>query len=58
MKRVTKELDAMSGPEKEPNREFLLLQGVRFAFRVHQVISLGTIFCLICIRFTKKIRNS
>ncbi|XP_044489797.1 protein CHUP1, chloroplastic [Mangifera indica] len=36
MKRVTKELDAMSGPEKEPNREFLLLQGVRFAFRVHQ----------------------
>lgn len=37
MKRVTTELDAMSGPEKEPNREFLLLQGVRFAFRVHQV---------------------
>lgn len=37
MKRVASELDAMSGPEKEPNREFLLLQGVRFAFRVHQV---------------------
>ncbi|XP_065880198.1 protein CHUP1, chloroplastic isoform X2 [Euphorbia lathyris] len=36
MKRVASELDAMSGPEKEPNREFLLLQGVRFAFRVHQ----------------------
>ncbi|XP_031287244.1 protein CHUP1, chloroplastic isoform X3 [Pistacia vera] len=36
MKRVSTELDAMSGPEKEPNREFLLLQGVRFAFRVHQ----------------------
>ncbi|XP_042502565.1 protein CHUP1, chloroplastic isoform X2 [Macadamia integrifolia] len=36
MKRVATELDAMSGPEKEPNREFLLLQGVRFAFRVHQ----------------------
>ncbi|CAA6661243.1 unnamed protein product [Spirodela intermedia] len=36
MKRVTSELDAMGGPEKEPNREFLLLQGVRFAFRVHQ----------------------
>lgn len=37
MKRVASELDAMSGPEKEPNREFLILQGVRFAFRVHQV---------------------
>ncbi|GAV77480.1 hypothetical protein CFOL_v3_20951 [Cephalotus follicularis] len=36
MKRVASELDAMNGPEKEPNREFLLLQGVRFAFRVHQ----------------------
>ncbi|XP_077253732.1 hydroxyproline-rich glycoprotein family protein [Tasmannia lanceolata] len=36
MKRVASELDALSGPEKEPNREFLLLQGVRFAFRVHQ----------------------
>ncbi|XAR65378.1 hypothetical protein NMG60_11009478 [Bertholletia excelsa] len=36
MKRVASELDAMTGPEKEPNREFLLLQGVRFAFRVHQ----------------------
>ncbi|XP_043716469.1 protein CHUP1, chloroplastic-like isoform X2 [Telopea speciosissima] len=36
MKRVASELDALSAPEKEPNREFLLLQGVRFAFRVHQ----------------------
>lgn len=36
MKRVATELDSMSGPEKEPNREFLTLQGVRFAFRVHQ----------------------
>ncbi|GAB4840243.1 Protein chup1, chloroplastic [Ancistrocladus abbreviatus] len=36
MKRVASELNALSGPEKEPNREFLLLQGIRFAFRVHQ----------------------
>nr|XP_023903205.1 protein CHUP1, chloroplastic [Quercus suber] len=36
MKRVASELDALTGPEKEPNREFLVLQGVRFAFRVHQ----------------------
>lgn len=36
MKRVASELDELSGPEKEPNREFLVLQGVRFAFRVHQ----------------------
>lgn len=37
MKRVSTELDAMNEPEKEPNKEFMLLQGVRFAFRVHQV---------------------
>ncbi|KAL5225907.1 hypothetical protein ABZP36_012546 [Zizania latifolia] len=36
MKRVATELDALQGTEKEHNREFLLLQGVRFAFRVHQ----------------------
>ncbi|KAK4260890.1 hypothetical protein QN277_003951 [Acacia crassicarpa] len=36
MKRVASELDTLSGPEKEPMREFLVLQGVRFAFRVHQ----------------------
>ncbi|KAL8531893.1 hypothetical protein ACS0TY_008483 [Phlomoides rotata] len=36
MKRVASELDAMDEPEKEPIKEFLLLQGVRFAFRVHQ----------------------
>lgn len=37
MKRVTSELDAASNaPDNEPFREFLLLQGVRFAFRVHQ----------------------
>lgn len=40
MKRVASELDALSGPEKEPMREFLVLQGVRFAFRVHQVLFL------------------
>ncbi|CAN1153083.1 Protein CHUP1, chloroplastic [Linum perenne] len=36
MKRVAMELDVLSGPENEPTREFILLQGVRFAFRVHQ----------------------
>jgi hypothetical protein len=29
MKRVASELDALEGTEKEPNREFLLLQGGR-----------------------------
>lgn len=37
MKRVASELDALNEPENEPNREFLVLQGVHFAFRVHQV---------------------
>lgn len=37
MERVASELDGIANiSEKEPVREFLLLQGVRFAFRVHQ----------------------
>ncbi|MCO5553242.1 hypothetical protein L7F22_006763 [Adiantum nelumboides] len=38
MKRVASELDSSEvfSSLKEPQREFLLLQGVRFAFRVHQ----------------------
>ncbi|KAM7487585.1 hypothetical protein LguiB_025069 [Lonicera macranthoides] len=36
MKHVASELDALDGPEKEQNRELLVLQGIRFAFRVHQ----------------------
>jgi hypothetical protein len=37
MKRIASELDILSGPEIEPTKDFLILQGVRFAFRVHQV---------------------
>jgi hypothetical protein len=37
MKRIASELDILSGPKIEPTKEFLILQGVRFAFRVHQV---------------------
>lgn len=36
LKRVSAELEAVGGPEEEE----LMLQGVRFAFRVHQVISI------------------
>ena len=40
MKRVAGELDASTASAvQDPQREFLLLQGVRFAFRVHQVIN-------------------
>ena len=40
MKRVAGELDAsIASAVQDPQREFLLLQGVRFAFRVHQVIN-------------------
>ena len=35
LKRVSAELEAVGGPEEEE----LMLQGVRFAFRVHQVIA-------------------
>jgi hypothetical protein len=41
MQRVARELDQYTtvdaAGEKEPIHDFLLLQGVRFAFRVHQV---------------------
>lgn len=36
MNRISIELESMGSPEKEPALEFLLLQGVRFAFRAHQ----------------------
>ncbi|GLJ08660.1 hypothetical protein SUGI_0093160 [Cryptomeria japonica] len=36
MKRISIELESMGNSEKEPAQEFLLLQGVRFAFRAHQ----------------------
>ncbi|GLJ37918.1 hypothetical protein SUGI_0771520 [Cryptomeria japonica] len=36
MKRVAIELKSMESCEKELTHEFLMLQGVRFAFRVHQ----------------------
>lgn len=42
LKRVSAELEEVSGPEEEE----LMLRGVRFAFRVHQVISsLGYMQC-------------
>lgn len=47
MKRVASELDAMNEPEKEPNKEFLILQGVRFAFRVHQVYTSSQFYMLV-----------
>lgn len=36
MNRISIELESMGNPEKEPALEFLLLQGVRFAYRAHQ----------------------
>lgn len=36
MNRISIELESMGSPENEPAQEFLLLQGVRFAFRAHQ----------------------
>lgn len=53
MKRVSTEVDALGSSEREANREFLLLQGVRFAFRVHQVMfflfSFHSLFCIFCL---------
>ena len=37
MKRVAMELQVMGASNKDPALEYMLLQGVRFAFRIHQV---------------------
>lgn len=37
MKRVAMELQNMGTNDKDPALEYMLLQGVRFAFRIHQV---------------------
>ncbi|KAL5771863.1 hypothetical protein ACOSP7_011472 [Xanthoceras sorbifolium] len=36
MKRVAMELQSKTGLEKDPAMDYMLLQGVRFAFRIHQ----------------------
>ncbi|ONK68637.1 uncharacterized protein A4U43_C05F14210 [Asparagus officinalis] len=36
MKRVATELQVMGASNKDPALEYMLLQGVRFAFRIHQ----------------------
>lgn len=41
------ELQSKAALEKDPAMDYMLLQGVRFAFRIHQVCSLEIIiFCL------------
>lgn len=37
MKRVAMELQVMGASNKDPALKYMLLQGVRFAFRIHQV---------------------
>ncbi|OAY76650.1 Protein CHUP1, chloroplastic [Ananas comosus] len=37
MKRVATELQSMGASNKDPALEYMMLQGVRFAFRIHQV---------------------
>lgn len=37
MKRVAMELQSKASSEKDPAMDYMLLQGVRFAFRIHQV---------------------
>lgn len=37
MRRVAMELQSKGALEKDPAMDYMLLQGVRFAFRIHQV---------------------
>lgn len=38
MKRVTMELESIQNSDRETSQESLLLQGVHFVYRAHQVI--------------------
>lgn len=40
MKRVTMEFESVRNSDRESSQEALLLQGVHFAYRAHQVIIL------------------
>lgn len=42
MTRVAMELQSKAAAEKDPAMDYMLLQGVRFAFRIHQVSSART----------------
>jgi len=61
MNRVANELQSARNLDRESTKEALLLQGVRFAYRTHQVILIVTSIysdqtrcnrCLICWSFT------
>lgn len=43
MKRAAMELQSKAALEKDPAMDYMLLQGVRFAFRIHQVCSIAMI---------------
>lgn len=44
MKRVATEIQSKAALEKDPALDYMLLQGVRFAFRIHQVCSMTSNF--------------
>ncbi|KAL7241640.1 hypothetical protein ACSBR1_014276 [Camellia fascicularis] len=45
MKRVAMELQAKGTSEKDSAMDYMLLQGVRFAFRIHQIVSVIIASC-------------
>lgn len=57
MKRVTLELESIRNSDRECGQESLLLQGVQFAYRAHQVI-LTSAVSVISIILKYKLENS
>lgn len=51
MKRVAMELQSKTGMEKDPAMDYMLLQGVRFAFRIHQVCCINNFLVLVSVYF-------
>jgi hypothetical protein len=59
IKRVSLELVSIRNLDRESSQESLLLQGVQFAYRAHQVILKSTVFMISMIRkYKPKILNS
>ena len=53
MQRVAMELESVRNSERESSQEALLLQGVHFAYRTHQVILELAFLIILCMKSSK-----
>lgn len=54
MKRVAMELQTKGTSDKDSSLDYMLLQGVRFAFRIHQVLFCLGCHLILCLKHTQR----